>query len=528
MKKKDKSVLYIAILVYLILFFGTLAYSYLKNSLISYPIDDVFIHSSIAKNFVQYQTWGVTSHGFSNTSSSLLYVLILSFGYLIFGVNMWLPFAINVFFSILLIYAIYKIYVKEKLSFTFTVISLAGLILVTPLAGISIFGMEHIMHGFFTIIFIYYLAKYLELLSEGKNTDKIFFIIILASAALVVASRYEGLFLIFTGAFLCLLKKQWKLAILIIFFGLLPISVLGLYALSQGSYFFPNSILLKRNSLDTVRNYILPNFKEIISALWPFFVVAVTISITYCFELYKRFRNRSFWKAESTTVFLFVSILIAHIAFARINKSFRYEAYLVITGIFTITIFFNKFLLNKNLKGISKKIFFLVGLVFILGGTYIRGVTLTKKIIPAIKNIHDQQYEIASFLRQYYNNGSVAANDIGAITYFTNIKILDFIGLGSIDIAKKRKSDIGELDIVYANSLVHKEEIDLIVIHDSLFKVIPDDWIKVGEWTIQNNVVCSSDKVVFYAIERSKADILRRNLEDFAIKMPWDVTVNLT
>ncbi len=57
----------------------------------------------------------------------------------------------------------------------------------------------------------------------------------------------------------------------------------------------------------------------------------------------------------------------------------------------------------------------------------------------ASKNIYDQQIQLADFLHKYYRNAKVVANDIGAITYFNNIHLLDTYGLGSIEVAKLRK-----------------------------------------------------------------------------------------
>ena len=72
-----------------------LFYSYLLNDgHIIYALDDAYIHMAIAKNFSQKGVWGVTDEGFSSSSSSLLYTLLLSLIFL-FGPNEIAPLIIN-------------------------------------------------------------------------------------------------------------------------------------------------------------------------------------------------------------------------------------------------------------------------------------------------------------------------------------------------------------------------------------------------------------------------------------------------
>ncbi len=49
------------------------------------------------------------------------------------------------------------------------------------------------------------------------------------------------------------------------------------------------------------------------------------------------------------------------------------------------------------------------------------------------ENIYEQQVQSAKFLHQFYNTSKVVANDIGAISYYTNIHLLDIAGLGSVE-----------------------------------------------------------------------------------------------
>ena len=48
------------------------------NGIFIYPLDDTYIHMSIAKNLALYHNWGISANEFQSASSSILYTLLLS------------------------------------------------------------------------------------------------------------------------------------------------------------------------------------------------------------------------------------------------------------------------------------------------------------------------------------------------------------------------------------------------------------------------------------------------------------------
>ncbi len=126
----------------------------------------------------------------------------------------------------------------------------------------------------------------------------------------------------------------------------------------------------------------------------------------------------------------------------------------------------------------------------------------------------------------------MVANDIGAITYFTNIRLLDTFGLGSLGVAKIRKNDHGKFNVEspklrqYVYDYAKENNFDIALVYDSWLKM-PDNFTKEGSWTINHSYICGSPKVSIYAVKPKDSETLLLHLKDFKNEMPKDVKVEL-
>ena len=73
------------------------------NGIFIYPLDDTYIHMSIAKNLALHNNWGISTNEFQSASSSILYTLLLSALFKLFSVNTLIPFIINLIAGIILL-----------------------------------------------------------------------------------------------------------------------------------------------------------------------------------------------------------------------------------------------------------------------------------------------------------------------------------------------------------------------------------------------------------------------------------------
>ena len=130
---------------------------------IVYAIDDTYIHMAIAKNLAQNGVWGITKYGFSSSSSSLLYTLLISVIYFITGVNEVAPFILNIIFATLTIFLVFIILRRYNLNSCWSFIILLSVIFFTPLPAL-IFSWHgayaaDTSYNFLCLFFSYYTFK---------------------------------------------------------------------------------------------------------------------------------------------------------------------------------------------------------------------------------------------------------------------------------------------------------------------------------------------------------------------------------
>jgi len=336
--------------------------------------------------------------------------------------------------------------------------------------------------------------------------------------------------------------------------GILPVVIYGLISLSNGGYFLPNSVLLKGKmpSLSSLENIVdffgySGYYQLLLSPHILFFIIAGSIVfILLCTKLER------IWRDHSIMIIVFIAITLLHMQFSKILvvEFMRYEAYLIALGIFVISISLQEYFSGKLSLRIKKDFipkYMAIGLLIILVIFPLakiltkRGLTSLIKTPRATTNIYQQQYQMGLFLREFYQDAGVAAHDLGAINFLADIKCLDLWGLGSVEVTKKKREGEYDRDKIY--ELAKSEGSRIAIVYDDWFRPggrlwggirieaipapslsgIPSQWIKVGEWKIQNNVICNRNTVSFYAVDPNEANNLMENLRTFSDRLPESI-----
>lgn len=496
----------------------------------AYPIDDVFIHLTIARNLAYHGVWGVSGHEFASAASSLLYPLILAIAIKIAGAHIILPFIANVLAGIIFLFVLQSCLDKQGVTGMAQLWVILAVIFFVPLPILAIGGMEHIFQLLFTFLFITSFSEALSNLIQSGKKEWNFPWTVYLYGALMTATRYEGLLLLGIACLIVMIHRQIFPALQLALLCALPVLLFGIYSLSQGSYFFPNSVLLKSGAPPVT----VTGLEEFIKVDFPLKLFYNTnyklvadqrllflLPLTYL-VFNKQIRDNSPYKYM--LVVLMAGTFI-HIFTTGYSHFPRYEAYLIgcsvaimgaVTAKYRKEVFSQQPLLTRWIAGLS--------ILLLFCPLILRTTTISGEIRQACINVYEQQFQMGQFLHNYYFHDPVAIGDIGAVSYYTDGTNLDMAGLANLDVAASRRRHYNTPD--FMDWLSKKDSVKIAIVYDFLNDPrLLSRWVKVANWQIPNNVACGDDNVTFYAVEKDAAPALKENLLAFQKSLPGDVIV---
>jgi hypothetical protein len=229
---------------------------------------------------------------------------------------------------------------------------------------------------------------------------------------------------------------------------------------------------------------------------------------------------------------VFMVNTIVHLRFADVGWFYRYEAYLVVLGLLSVALALRDPLRLiatpfQQRYGLRYVAIGLTGILFAMPFA-LRAINSLTVIPDATKNIYEQQFQMATFLQEYYSEKEVAANDIGLIGYERDGRLLDLWGLGSIEVVRAKRS--GSYNTETIRAMAEREHTKVAVVYDhwyNLYGGLPREWLKVGTWTVSDSAVLGGNTVTFYAVDPSEAQRLSSYLREYSGRLPAGVEVNM-
>ncbi len=521
--------LYLSILVLTLLVWVILDVSIRQNhGHLIYALDDAYIGMAMARNFAQYGVWGVTRYGFSSCSSPPLWTLLLSLVYYVAGASQLAPLVLNLVITVIVLTVTSAILSHYSVPAGAKFATLLAIIVLVPIPLLVFTGMEQALQTLLALLIVFYSARWLS--GESSASARGDSIRILVLAPLVTGVRFEGMFLVIAIALFLLFSKRWLYTLAFFALGYLPWFIYGIVSVSKGWFWLPTSLILKAS---------LPNFTSpagfILSVLNPMYVtlhealhmlvLLVSMLIVYIMACEKGCRALESRQIMGAIVFL---TGIAHLEFVGAGPMFRYDSYWCTLAIFYLGLQLPVLLSQGrpliSLHALSNPRNVATGaLCFLrLFPQAVKGGHLLWFLPQCTTDIFEQQYQMGLFVQTYYENSTVALNDIGAVNYLADIHCLDLWGLANVEVAEaKRKHTYQVSDI---ERLSKQSGTRIAIIYDAWFNGgLPPEWIRVGRWTIPNNVNVGEDTVSFYAVNPSEAQYLAHSLGDFSSQLPPEV-----
>lgn len=499
-----------------------------------YALDDPYIHMAMAQNLVRHGVWGVTRYGFSSTSSSPLWTLLLALVYRLFGVSHIAPLVLNGLFAALTAGLAFLV-LRGRLPPWAVLLSVVATLVLTNLAALVLAGMDTLLHAFLTVLVAALAARFLG----DWRTSRALQAALLVSALLLTATRYEGLFLVLSLSILCACRRRGLFALGLVVAGAVPPLAFGFWWLSRGWFFVPNSVLLlgaaaNKTAILLIRDLLAgtrPLSTQALGELVPglFFIRAVHRPHILLLVLFAvatlPYRRGRFWTPAAVLNLLFLAAAVAHLQFVYWSTFYRHEAYLLALGTLAATVAAGERVAWaqahwRDPLRVSAAAAMLSLLLLAGAFTGVRAARALRDTPQASHNVYTQQHQMARFLRRFYEGQVVAANDIGAISFAADIRLVDLFGLATQEVAALRLRQ--QWDAPQIAALARRRGVQIALLYVSWFP-IPPQWARVADWRIPDNVVCGDDTVSFFAVDPSAAGPLAEHLREFAGTLPDDV-----
>jgi hypothetical protein len=223
---------------------------------------------------------------------------------------------------------------------------------------------------------------------------------------------------------------------------------------------------------------------------------------------------------------IFAGCVLLHMQFARAGWFFRYEAYLMVCGVVVAALLAHGVEWSTMAPRRGRWAAAVAGLA-ILAVVALpvarRSFTAIRLVPGAASNIFEQQYQIAAFLDQHYAGRRIAVNDVGAVGYFADVKLLDVYGLASSEIASLKRR--GEYTSETIGQLAAQTGVAIAVIYPTWlaeYGGIPAGWKKAGAWGVADNLVLGETAASFFAVGGSH-DELAQHLATYGRQLPSTV-----
>jgi hypothetical protein len=508
-------------------------YGHLTNT-----TDDSYITMAVARNLAQNGTWGIQPGQFASLVSSPGWVLLMAAVFRLVGPAEWVPLAMNLFCATLLfvlIWAIFRSFRARPLSI---LLGLFLVLLLTPMVPVAFTGLEHILQACVDLAYVFAVGTALGEDAPPSRKRMALATLLWLSPVLTLV-RYEGVFLIAAAGCVLLARKQFKAALLTGVLGMLPIVVSGLIFISKGWFFFPSTLIQKGN-LPTGRTpsqYVVKLGEAVFLNLHntnihidgAHLAVLMGLVLLACLCL----RQPMLSSRLGVMASLFVGAAFLHLELARLGWFYRYEAYLVCMGLvvlvlLTVQLPWQSLLLPQVWPKWVRAAPLSLSVALVMEPLLDRAFNAHIETPLASRNNWEQQYQMARFLHTYYEGASVAANDIGAISFYSGTRCFDLTGLGDATVTRLIMDNRYDTSVI--RGLTRQHSVKIAVAYENGFAGcggLPHEWVKAGDWTIFDNCVCSDQTVSFYAVDPAELPALRGHLEEFMSRLPNSVFVRL-
>jgi len=219
--------------------------------------------------------------------------------------------------------------------------------------------------------------------------------------------------------------------------------------------------------------------------------------------------RRSGWRAPVLLPLLLAAMILVHghFVFSPLYWAYRYDAYLVAFGIFVAAVVLVEMPAPRALPRGALAALLVALLVPILAD--VREGLVPDAEIEGMRGTYLEQYQTAQFIRRYYPGAAVIVNDLGAVTYYTQARILDLVGLGDIEpLAVMRRTAYTSREVTAWTAPYRPSSAIVSLGWSMVGPLIPPEWVRVAVVEMPPH----RHRVAFFAVDRKESWTLRASV----------------
>lgn len=367
------------------------------------PLDDAYIHLGVARDLAEHGTWGVNPGQMASASSSPVWTGILALWFWAAGPALWPALVLNGLAGVAVLGLAAAELRDAGLDLRGQRWGLVALVLAVPLPFLMALGMEHTLQ----------LASALALLRGAGGGGGVRLALL---AGLAVLVRFEALFLVAGLVALLAVEGRGRAAAAVAGGAGIAAGGFALWSLSQGGPAVPASLLLKTPVGHDGWAGLVGNLSQAAPALG---LGVAAAALAGPAEVPDGLRRR---------VGLFLGVLLAQVALARFGWLFRYEAWLIGWGALLV--------LTLAARAPRARLA-LLGLV-VAAPLGVRAYEAHRLFVAGAVFNADTDVALARWVGAAWPEARVATQDLGALSFYTDVELVDLSGLGDGEVLRLR------------------------------------------------------------------------------------------
>ena len=282
--------------------------------------------------------------------------------------------------------------------------------------------------------------------------------------------------------------------------------------MANGSYFLPNPLMVKAvgETASTLSALLKPFGNEDLAFLQNNRAMPILAGLGVLGALAHWRARREVFRPQVLLPLLLAAMILlhGHFVFSPLYWVYRYDAYLVGFGIFVSAVALSEVPGPKALPRGALPALLVALLVPILADAR-EGLVPDTEIEGNARHLPREQYQTAQFIHRYYPGDTVIVNDLGAVTYYTQARILDLVGLGDIEPLRIMRRTAYTSSEVVAWTGSYRPSIAIVSLGWGVsLPLIPPEWLNVAVVEVPPN----RNRIGFFAVDRKQGFTLRASV----------------